>query len=204
MINRSMVRGLAAACVLFTPATAGAAEDSADALIIQIIADAKTNAQRASKLLEAATVMADQPKLCTIVLEKALEFALKPPASPAASQVAVQAVDLLSQTVPDRKDDWTLKRANALRLRYRCVRGTTEKKKAAGELLNGLLAAASVHEKRDDWAPAVAKYREAGPIAVYLKTGDTETIRAKLKMTSGRAKKFIAPKSPTKKPPTKK
>ena len=194
------------ACLLLTTVSPLTAQESTDDLIAQIIADEKTNSARAVKLLEAVTVLADQPKLCTVVLEKALEFALKPPATPEASQAAVQALDLLAHAAPKRKDDWTLKLADALRLKYRCTRGTAEKKKAAGELLNGLLAAASVYEKRNDWVPAAAKYREAGPLASYLKAGNADEIRAKLKTASHfatvvqRAKRYadILKKDPTK------
>ena len=206
MINRDIVRGLTAACLLLTTVSPLTARESTDDLIAQIIADEKTNPARAAKLLEAATVMADQPKLCTTVLQKALDFALKPPATPAACRVAVQALDLLAHAAPKRKDDWTLKRADALRLQYRCTRGAAEKKKAADEFLNGLLAAASVHEKRDDWVSAAAKYREAGPLASYLKAGNADEIRAKLKTASHvatvvqRAKRYadMLKKDPTK------
>ena len=183
MINKGMLQGLMVACVLLAASPAGAAEDS-DKLIAQIISGQKTNGARATKLLEAAKVLADQPKLCVAVLEKALEFALKPPVTPASCQAAVQAIYLLEAAVPKRKDDWTLMRADALRAKYRCTRGTAEKQKAAGELLDALLAAASVYEKRANWASAAAKYREAGPVAVYIKAGSTDEIRKKLKTAS--------------------
>jgi hypothetical protein len=129
----------------------------------------------------------NRPELRVAVLEKALEFALSSPPTTAA-QLAVQALDTLEGAAPDRKDDWTVKRADILRAKYRCSRGEAEKKKAAEKLLDGLLAAASVCEKRGNWTGAAAQYRRADPLAVYLKHDRAGEIGRKLKTATHLAK----------------
>ena len=184
MIGKFTSRGLIIAWALLGAASVLTAEDSADELITQTIAGAKTNGVRAAKLLEGAMVLSDQPKLCVALLEKAVEFGLKSPVTPAASKTAAQAIDLLVKAAPDRKDDWTIIRADVLNARYRCTRGATEKRTAANEFMAGLLAAAAVCEGRGSWTMAAAKYRQAGPVAAYLKDGSVDEVRTKLKSAS--------------------
>jgi tetratricopeptide (TPR) repeat protein len=185
MIYKDIVRNLTLACILLASVQAViAAEESIDTLIAQITSGAKTNSERAAKVLDGAMAITDQPKLCVRLLEKAIEFGLKSPITPSSSQTADKAIKLLMTAAPDRKDDWTLLAADTLNAKYRCTRGAQAKLKAAEELLNGLLAAAGIYEQRGQWTLAAERYRKANPIAVSLKDGSTDAIRGKLKIAS--------------------
>ena len=170
-----------AACVLLAAAGARAADDPTDKFIAEIISGAKTNSARAAKLLAAAKVLTDQPKICAAVLEKAIEFGTKFPVTPASCKVVGDAIDLLEAEFPDRKDEWTQKRADACRIKFRCTRTAGEKQAAGRELLAALLAAAEIHEKSGNWTSSAVRYREAVPVDAYLKAGNAEEIRRKLK-----------------------
>ena len=170
-----------AACVLLAAAPGRAVDDSTEKFIAQIISGARTNSERAAKLLDATKALAGQPKVCLAVLEKAVEFGTKSPVTPAGCKAAGDALDRLEADFPDRRDEWTLKRAAACRARYRCTRDRSEKQAAGRELLAALLAVAEIHEKSGNWTRAAARYREAVPVDAYLKAGNAKEIRRKYK-----------------------
>jgi len=185
MTFKDILSTIALTCILLGSVQTGrAADDSIDALIVQILDGAKTNSAKASKLLDGALTLTDQPKLCIAVLEKAVEYGLKSPITPNSSQTASQALKLLMTAAPNRKDDWTVLRASTLGAKYYCARGAEAKLEVANELLNALLAAGAVCEKRKQWTLAAAQYRKASPVAVLLKSGSADAIRAKLKTVS--------------------
>ena len=184
MINKGMLQGLVAACVLLTASPALTAEKPTDKLIAQIISGEKTNRAKAKKLLDTAMLLTDQPKTCVAVLEKVIEYGLKAPVTPAAAQMAAQALGLLEEAVPDRKDEWTVLRANAMHAKYRFARGAAEKKAMAEELMKALMNAAVICEKTGQWTRAAGMYRQAAPLSLTLMSGDTDNIRQKLKAAS--------------------
>ena len=170
-----------AVCVLIAAGMVRAADDPVDKLIAQITSGAKTNSARAAKLLAAGKIMTDQPKVCVVVLEKAVEFGMKSPASPAGCKAAVDALDLLEAEFPDRKDEWAQKRVDACRVRYRTAKTQSEEYAAGREYLTALLAVAKIHEKSGDWTSAATHYRQAGPVDTYTMSGMADDIHGKLK-----------------------
>jgi len=187
MINKGILPGLIAACILLGAGPLQGAEESADTLIAKIVSGAETNAARASKLLEAAKTIADQPKLCAALLEKAVEFGLKPRVTPDSSQIASQALKLLQIAAPDRKDDWTMLQTDTLRTEYNSARKPKKRREIGGRFLDTLMAAASICENRCNWSGATKLYREARRVEAYMKTGVAGDIRRKLKISSSRA-----------------
>jgi len=181
MFRTIIAWGLMAVCVVFAAVPARAVDNPADKFIAEIISGARTNSARAEKLLAAGKILTAQPKICSAVLEKAVEFGMKAPVTPTGCKVVAGALDLLDAEFPDRRDDWTLKRADACRVRYRCTRIRSEKQAAGRELLTALLAAAEVHEKNGNWTRAAAGYRQAGPVNVWVKADKGGEIRRKLK-----------------------
>ena len=172
---------LMTACVLLAVAGARAADDPADKFIAEIISGAKTNSERAAKLVEAAKVVRGQPKVLVAILEKAVEFGVKWPVTPAGCKAAADALDFLEEEFPDRKDEWTPKRADVCRVKYRSAKTRSGKQAAGKEFLLVLLAAAEVHEKSGNWTEAIAIYREASLVDAQVKAGKAYDIRRKLK-----------------------
>ena len=187
-----------AVCVLLSVALARAVDDPADAIISEIISGAKTNSARAAKLLEVARSINNQPKVYVSILEKAVEFGVKPPVTLAGFKTAGDAISLLEVKFPDRKNDWTLKRIDVRRAKYRSLRKRSEKALAGKDLLTSLLAVGEIQEKRGNWTGAIAAYREAGVIDAYVKSGSLAEIRRKLttatnlSMVAKKAAKYAA------------
>ncbi len=184
MLKASGLQILITAGVLLTAAQIGAADGDVDKLIAEIISGARTNSARAVKLLAVATPLADQPKICVAVLEKAVYFGAKSPVTPAGCKSASSALDMLEAEFPDRKDQWTLKRASVCSIAYRCARTRSDKQEAGGKFLTALMAAAKIHEANADWTQAATMYRQASAVDTYLKMGGAADIRRKLKKAS--------------------
>jgi len=174
MMKTATGRTLIAACVLIAAVPVRAARDPADELIREIIAGAKTDKERAAKLFEAAKVLTKAQKTQTILLKKAVEYGMKALTSPTCCQMVAEAIDLLEERFPKRKDEWTLKRADVCRALYRTTRGRSEKRKAGEAMVAALLAAGELHEKTKNWTAAAAAYKEAHLAAVYLRLGGTD------------------------------
>lgn len=160
---------LLAGAALLAAAPAPQAEGLPDDLIRQITAGARTDAERAEKLYEAAQLLKSGDKTRLALLAKAVEHGMKGLASAACRKIVAKSLDLLHAESPDGKDEWTLKKADVLRARYRASRTQTSKRSAGEELVAALLAAGGIHEKNKDWAAAAAVYREANLVTTYLK-----------------------------------
>jgi hypothetical protein len=113
---------LMAACVLLAAMPLRAADNPADKIIAEIISGAKTDSERAAKLVEAAKILRGQPKILVAVLEKAVAYGVKSPVTPVGCKAAADALDFLEEEFPDRKDEWTVKRVDVCRVKYRSAK----------------------------------------------------------------------------------
>jgi hypothetical protein len=146
------------------PPSAAARAGAGDAAIVQLTKGARTDAERASRLLDGAKLLADQPAVMVALLEKAVEFGMKAAASPAGADAALGALGLLRRKAPDRKDLWGEKHLEVLRLRYRYAPRAA--KAAAGNVyLAELLRRADAAEQACRWPETAAALGQAYPIA---------------------------------------
>jgi len=181
MFKSSTSQCLALVFALSSTLGAAAGQGAADKIIKQVLSEAKTNSTRAVKLLEAGRMLIDQPEVCGSILEKAVMYGTKTPVTPAGCQAASEALDILRDKLPDRKEEWTLKQLDVHRIRYRYSRTREQKQEAGGTLLTALATAARTLEANKDWAKAALRYREALVVDGYLKSGMSNELRAELK-----------------------
>ena len=155
--------------------SAAARAAGVDAAVAQLTEGARTDAQRATKLLEGAKLMSDQPAAFVALLEKAVEYGTKAAASPEGTAAALEAVALLQQKAPDRKARWDEKRLDLLRLRYRYAARSA--KPAAGQAyLAELLLRADATEQARQWPEAAAALTQAYPVAAAVQSPLKEMI----------------------------
>jgi len=159
---------LVTAALLAAGPVAARAVDT-DALVAEVIRGAKTDAERASKLLAAAKIVNEQPEVMVVLLEKAADYCLRGARQPGAAKIALEALGLLEEKAPDKKGLWHDKRLELLRLQYRYATRTT-KPKAGEALLDALLARAEELEEARQWAKAARLYYEAYSLAMQLKS----------------------------------
>ena len=116
----------------------------------------------ARKLLDSAASVSEAPALQLLLYEKAYDFGA---AGPEGTPVALEALGLLAQRLPDRKADWQAKRLALLRNAYTRARG--EARKDAGETYAAALAALGDQEMKDKRPDqAVVQYRAARSVAL--------------------------------------
>ena len=156
---RAVVLGLLA-CAVLGWASAGRA-DEADKLARQIISEAKTRAEAAKKLLDAAGMLKDAPPVQVKLCVKAYECGITTPAGHAS---ALAALDMLDKAAPDRADVWSARRAEIYRLQY--LKGDRMRRLVAGrKYVEALLAQAAPCRKSGNWADAVKHHRQAHQVA---------------------------------------
>jgi len=130
----------------------------------------------ARKLLDSAASVSESPALQLYLYEKAYDFGAK---GPEGTPVALEALGLLAQRLPDRKADWQAKRLALLRNAYSRSRG--EARKDAGETYATALVALG-DEAMKDGRPdqAVVHYRSARSIATAYRMELAKTLAAKI------------------------
>jgi len=176
-MRRAML--LAAACLTAASfAIPAAGQDVTRSLIAEVIAGARTDAERATKLLAAAKLVTDEPDVMAALLSEAVDYGIKAARSPAAGQAALEAVKLLDQAAPDKKDLWRARRLALYRAVFRSSFGAA-KTKAAGRLLEALLDLAEWQERAHKWSDAKASYQEAYPVASALRSPMLELVTAR-------------------------
>lgn len=129
----------------------------------------------AGKLLDAAKALGDSPELQVLICLKAYEFGRRHRGSHAK---ALEAIELLEKTFPDRRSEWLPKRLDILELRYRQSYGEA-RKAAARSYLDVLMGLAERKAAQGDTKAALELYRKAFPVAAYLKSPRAGEIIAK-------------------------
>jgi len=133
----------------------------------KILEGAKTDAERAVRLMRAGMSEKRAAERRLSLLQEAARYGLKSN-HPDGYSAAARAMGALTQLAPDRTRDWTRRRAEALRLWYRTARDAEGRAKAGGQLVRTLLTLGGLHEQRDEWSEAVEAYREANMLASFL------------------------------------
>ena len=164
--------------LLFASAGELFADETTDALVREVIAQAKTDTQRATMLYDAFPVAKDNTKLQIALLEKAVQYGIAS-TSTKGFDVAGRSLVLLAEKAPDRKSDWKAKKVELYRARYRLSRDKEEKGELGQKLVAALLESAAFYENQSKWQEAASAYREAGSIATSLKLGSATAIQQK-------------------------
>ncbi|MCY2930457.1 MAG: hypothetical protein NTV86_13350 [Planctomycetota bacterium] len=140
------------------------AAGEADDLIQQAIRGATTNTEKAQKLLAAAEMTKDEPKLATALLDKAIEFALKDLSQPEARETAEKALALLADKgLPPA--DMAARRAQVYRQLCTAERTYEGKDRAARRLLPVLMDLARQAEEAGKYQAAADTYAEIDTLA---------------------------------------
>jgi len=147
----------------------------ADLARVRGTGDGRDDVELAVRLLAAAKRAADQPAFLTVLCEKAYDLALR---RPTGYGTALEAVDLLARTVPEKAPDCAARTFEIREMQYDAAQG--DEKKAAGELLLGsLLPVIEAKEKAGDLAEAAALYRKARAIAAATGSPRADEIDAR-------------------------
>ena len=156
---------LAAALGLGPPAEA----KDIDALAAEATRGARSNAERAAKLLAAAKLSTGDPAAMVALLERALASGIKGARRPSGLAAAAEALAMLEEKVPDRRADWQKQRVAVCRLQYRYA-PRAAKADAGGTLLHVLRAGADAAERDGRWTDAKGLWREAYSVAYSLRS----------------------------------
>ena len=160
------------------------ADEEADQFIKEILRDAKTNAERASSLHQAAKLARDNPGLQVALLEKAVEHGLKSVATPQARETVEASLDMLVKLAPKRKDAWLAARIDLHRRWFRLAKSRDEKVKVGERLVRLLVSMGHIHRSSGKWAEARAAYREASSLASVLNLADRADIARNLRLAT--------------------
>ena len=166
------------AMVAFSAPAPAEVPAAAKAPLQEAIRGAKTDAERAVRLLNGAKLVRDEPAVAVVLLEQAVGYGLKAIRAPEAAKAASEALGMLEQKAPDRRGEWQAKRLEMAELRYRYA-SAAERAAMGRRLLEAYLDAAGAAEEEGRWKDAVEMYRRAYPIAHGLKLPRKEMVAFK-------------------------
>jgi len=156
-------------------ATVAAADRETESLIREVTAGAKSDAERAEKLVAAANLAEGNQPLLVALYDRAVEFGMKAPLTGKLVEKLDGALGQLIAKDADRAEHWRERRMTLYRTWYR--RAKRKDKLVAGrELVSRLLAAAKQHEQADRWDKAAATYTEAGGVAATIRHPNKDEI----------------------------
>jgi hypothetical protein len=156
-----------------------------DALAAEATRGARSDAERAAKLLAAARLSTGDPAAMVALLERALACGIKGARRPSGLAAAAEALAMLEEKVPDRQDEWRKQRVAVCRLQYRYA-PRAAKADAGDKLLRALRDAANAAERDGRWADAKELWRQAYSVAYALRS----PLREVLAFARGRATHF--------------
>jgi tetratricopeptide (TPR) repeat protein len=155
------------------------ADDAIDAAVRQALAGAKTNPQRAKYLLNAAKVAGSDAKAQVALASKAVEFGMKSLAVAEARTVTAEALELLLAKDADRAEHWSRQRVELYRRWRQVSRDRGEKAMLGRKLLGFLISFGELCERGGKWTDAMSAYREARPIADFLRSPEKASLTEK-------------------------
>ena len=145
------------------------ADDEVDQLIKQVVAGARSNADRAGKLYEAAQLAKETPKIQVAMLLKSVEYGMKGIVSPEARKTVQDAIAMLGEAAPKRADEWRDMNLNFQRRWFRLARTRKDKEAIAGRIIAIQVARAKTLGAEGKWSDATSAYREAYSTASMMK-----------------------------------
>jgi hypothetical protein len=131
----------------------------------------------AARLLQTAKDVSDSPNTQILLYEKAVQFAS---GSVSGCDIALEALALLEQAVPARKEKWRQRKFEIVKFRFGKSYGSA-KKTAGKPYMEMLEARADARALKGDLSEAKLLYKRAVAIATYIKSPSVVTILAKMK-----------------------
>jgi len=152
-----------------------AGDAATHALVAKVVEGAKTDAERAVRLLEAAKLAGDDVKTQVLLLESSVDYGLRGAQDPDGFKAAEEAIALLREKDAARAAQWGDKRLELHRLRYRRT-NAEEKKDACKPLIDLLLEASTSAEQKGDLDAVIAFGKEAAHVASEQKLPEEPVI----------------------------
>ena len=195
-MSRRVAVVLAGCAVCAAPLWADEAEQAFQLLYakdlqrVRATADKADDAALARQMVDAARSAAGQPGLITILCEQAYALAST---HASAYETAIDAMNLLAETVPSKKKECLDRNLDVYQRRYAGAHGEA-RVEAGKELIGYLRGLADQAVASEDYAAAMGYLRRASYVAVAIRSGAKDDIQARLKqlISLDRTAKLIA------------
>lgn len=195
-MSRRVAVVLAGCAVCAAPLWADEAEQAFQLLYakdlqrVRATADKADDAVLARQMVDAARSAAGQPGLITILCEQAYALAST---HASAYETAIDAMNLLAETVPSKKKECLDRNLDVYQRRYAGAHGEA-RVEAGKELIGYLRGLADQAVASEDYAAAMGYLRRASYVAVAIRSGAKDDIQARLKQLTSveRTAKLIA------------
>lgn len=163
------------------PATAPSAEAlkafdelfGAEVKKVAASSDPKDDVQMAGKLLGAAKDVASQLDLMALICNKAYDLALR---DPSGYQIAIDAMKLLIDKLPDSKAAFLKKIADVYQLRYKQARTSEDRLRFGEDVIEFLIESSGSKQQARDIQGAFDDVRSAATIAAAIRSPSKEDI----------------------------
>ena len=160
------------------------AAEVTDALVKDVIAQGRTDIQRATMLYDAVPVAKDNAKLQIALLEKAVQYGISS-RSGKGIEIAARSLALLGEKAPGRNGEWKAKTTEMHRSSYRLSRTKAEKAELGQKLAASLAELAGLYETQGKWREAATAYYEADTVAA------SKTLQTEMQQKRYRANYFV-------------
>ena len=180
----ALVLGVVFASVFAAGVGSISADEAVDQLVKQVIADAKSNTERAAGLYGAGKIAKDTPEIQVVLLRKAVEYGMKSITVPEARATVQSAVDLLGKVAPEQADQWLEMNLDLHRRLFRACKSRDEKETVAEKLVELLLAKGRQRGSKGVWSEAAGAYREAYSVASMLNMDSKNEIARDLRVAT--------------------
>jgi hypothetical protein len=144
------------------------ADNTVDGLVRETIQGARTNTERAKRLLDAAQLVKRNKTLYVALLTHAVDYGMKDVTKSAARAITARALEGIQSQAELTAEMWAAK-AKIHRYDYRSARDYSAKVSAGEKLLEALQALGAAAEKGRDYRTAGGAYREAAEMAGRMK-----------------------------------
>ena len=187
-----LLAALSANLLLAAPLLGAQADDAAkqfDQLFgeeirrVQGTADSADDIELSRRLTKVAGTVADQPAVMEVMLERSYDLAAR---FPSGTATAVEAMELLAEKLPERRDGANAKVLALLQREFQRAMKAEELAKAGQPLLDKLLELADEAAANSDYAAAVLHLNKALPVAARIKSPAEPAIRSRILALSHR------------------
>ena len=158
--------------------------DETDAFIKEIIQDARTDSQRAAKLMEAVPLAEDNKKLQIALLEKTIEYGKKSLRSSEDCARVLTAAGILAKKAPERESYWISQKAAVYRRMATLAKSASDKERCGVMAVDLLIKAGHIAAKKGDWKASFAAYGEARSAAISYKQPVKTNLSTRLRAIS--------------------
>ncbi len=159
-------------------------ESEADAFVKEVIKDARSDWQKSSLLIKAASAADGNGALKTVLLEKALKYGIKGVKTSTDCKTLLSATVVLAEIDPARKHQWLSQRAAVYRRGSLLTKSSTEKRRLLQASADTLLVAGQHSGAAGDWKHAVAVYKQGKSTCLVGRLPDLTKMSSLLRTAS--------------------